>query len=106
MKKTIYILAILAALGGFGVLFSQSDITVEAQAVQHCLVSDPSGTPLNIRSTPNGKRIVGTLKNGTRVAFDTESGDGRDNSWAYIWLDKKNNKKPLGWVLRANLDCQ
>ena len=31
-----------------------------------CIVSDPTGTPLNVRATPNG-RIIGSLSNGTRV---------------------------------------
>lgn len=104
MKNTLYILAILVAVGAFGIIYSQSETIVQAQYVQHCTVNDQSGTPLNIRSAPNGKKIVGTLKNGTRVAFDTENGDGKDRSWAYIWLDKKNSK-PLGWVLRESLDC-
>ena len=31
-----------------------------------CKVTDPTGTPLNVRSAPNGK-IIGTLANGTLV---------------------------------------
>jgi hypothetical protein len=104
MKNTLYILAIMIALGLSGALYSQSETIVKAQYVQHCTVSDPSGSPLNIRSAPNGKKIVGKLKNGTRVAFDTESGDGRDRSWAYVRLDQKNSK-PLGWALREYLEC-
>ena len=33
-----------------------------------CKVTDPTGTPLNVRDSPNGK-IVGTLANGVLVAI-------------------------------------
>jgi len=99
MKKAIYILTILIVIAAFTIT------NATAQYVQHCVVSDPTGSPLNIRSTPNGGKIVGKLKNGARVAFDTESGDGQDRSWALVWLDKKN-AKPLGWVLREYLECE
>ncbi len=36
---------------------------------QVCTVIDPSGTPLNVRSGPNGK-ILGTLKKGELVEFN------------------------------------
>ena len=104
MRRIFYSLVTLLALVGCGVMYLQSEIPVKAQAVQRCTVSDPTGTELNIRLTPNGKKVVGKLKNGTRVAFDTESGDGQDRSWAYVRLDKKNSK-PLGWVLREYLEC-
>jgi hypothetical protein len=36
----------------------------EASAQDRCRVMDPTGTPLNVRTTPNGN-IVGTLNNGS-----------------------------------------
>lgn len=33
---------------------------------ERCKVTDPTGTPLNVRQSPNGK-IIGTLANGTFV---------------------------------------
>lgn len=35
-------------------------------AEQVCQVTDPTGTPLNVRATPNGK-VIKTLKNGRKV---------------------------------------
>ena len=32
-----------------------------------CEVIDPTGTPLNVRATPNGEEIVTTLSNGRQV---------------------------------------
>jgi hypothetical protein len=43
-----------------------------------CKVTDPTGTPLNVRSEPNGK-IVGTLANGTLVSI-TEYKDDANGS--------------------------
>ena len=40
---------------------------------ERCKVTDPTGTPLNVRAKPNGK-ITGTLANGTLVAI-VESAD-------------------------------
>lgn len=105
MKKTISILALTVALGVGGVMFLKSETTAQAQvATLRCTVNDSSGSLLNIRSKPNGSKIVGKLKNGTRVAYEIESGDGQDRSWAFVRLDKKG-AKPLGWVLREYLDC-
>ncbi len=68
-----------------------------------CRVSDPTGTPLNVRAKPGG-RIVRKLKNGTRVYYEIESGDARDRAVALIRLSRKG--KAIGWVLREYLDCE
>jgi hypothetical protein len=57
---------------------------------------------LNIRTVPDGKTIVGTLKNGAPVRIlDTK------DKWAYIGLLPEENKTivPTGWVYREYLDC-
>jgi hypothetical protein len=49
-----------------------------AQAASTCKVTDPTGTPMNVRSEPNStSRIVRTLKNGTTVIIGQLSEDGR-----------------------------
>ena len=70
-----------------------------------CKVLDYSGTPLNVRSTPNGKKIVATLKNETKVEILKETQDSQDRTWSYIRL-KQKNAKPLGWVLTDKLFCE
>jgi hypothetical protein len=47
---------------------------------EQCRVSDPTGTPLNVRETPGG-RIVGTLRNGSFVNMRDTVDDRRD---AYV----------------------
>lgn len=64
-----------------------------------CVVADPTGTPLNIRTSPNG-RIVGSISNGHRVRItDQTTQDGKQ--WAYI-----AGTRPKGWVFRRFLSCR
>ncbi len=58
-----------------------------------CTVSDPTGTPLNIRATPNG-RIIGSLSNGTRV----QVGRGSSGRWRKVFTESGE-----GYVLNAYL---
>src|SRR5262245_22180150 len=60
-----------------------------------CRVADPTGTPLNIRTFPNGT-IVATFRNGDPVTI-LDSRMFRGSTWAYVGtLDLK----PIGWVYR------
>lgn len=65
------------------------------EATRRCIVADPSSTPLNIRSSPNGE-IVGTIRNGQTVAIQDVTADVRGNNWANIGR---------GWVYMNYLDC-
>jgi hypothetical protein len=67
-----------------------------------CVVTDPTGTPLNIRATPNG-RIIGSLYNGTYVRLVNISYDSRGRSWGYVlnWY----TGRPFGWVFRRFISC-
>jgi hypothetical protein len=66
-----------------------------------CVVADPTGTPLNIRTSPNGK-IVGKIANGERVRIsDQTTEDGKQ--WAYI---SNAASRPMGWVFRKFLSCR
>jgi hypothetical protein len=77
------------------------DARKEAVSVQRCTVNDPTGTPLNVRATPNGK-IVGTLTNGT-VLTVTDSFPSNGKTWAYVTT--YDDHRPVGWVFRDFLDC-
>ena len=66
-----------------------------------CVIADPTGTPLNIRTSPNGK-IVGKIANGERVRIsDQTTEDGKQ--WAYI---SNTASRPMGWVFRRFLSCR
>lgn len=74
-----------------------------APTVGRCRVADPSGTPLNVRDTPDG-RITGTLPNGRRVDIVSDGADDPDATWARI--QDGNSGQPIGWVFRRYLDCR
>jgi S1-C subfamily serine protease len=75
---------------------------VQARGQNNCRVMDPTGTPLNVRTTPNG-HIVGTLSNGTSVRILDLPSIIRGKTWVYV--GRSDNGTPIGWVYRDYLDC-
>jgi len=67
-----------------------------------CIVADPTGTPLNVRTAPYG-RALGAIPNGNRVMIIDRTKDNRGKDWAYI---ANRTSKPLGWVFREYIDCR
>lgn len=72
-----------------------------ALADERCYVSDPTGTPLNVRARPYG-RILGALNNGTAVRKMESTRDRDGRVWSYV--------APLGpgrsgWVYREYILC-
>jgi hypothetical protein len=56
-----------------------------------CKVTDPTGTPLNVRESPNGK-IVGTLANGALVAIVEAKDAANGKPWVKI-VDAKTKRR-------------
>ncbi len=73
-----------------------------AADAERCKVTDPTGTPLNVRDSPNGK-IIGTLPTGSSVAIVAEKNAANGKPWAKV-VDYAT-KKPLGWVFREFVFC-
>ncbi|MEP6904295.1 MAG: SH3 domain-containing protein [Actinomycetota bacterium] len=71
--------------------------------LQRCMVSDTTGTRLNIRDLPNGK-IIGKLTNGTVVYTENDMYDTKLRNWSEIKLTRRGKAK--GWVAREFLDCE
>ena len=69
-----------------------------------CIVADPTGTPLNIRLTPNGK-IVATARKGTRIqVFEGEEKyDDQKRAWYFVALP--TSSAPDGYALAAYINC-
>jgi hypothetical protein len=86
--------------------FSASVITVglPAQAAKVCKVTDPTGTPLNVRTQPNG-RVINTLKNGREVNIEAITNDSKGRPWAKIGGYYKGEYRIWGWVLREFISC-
>lgn len=82
-------------------LFATLALSVSAHA-QTCKVTDPTGTPLNVRATPNGK-VIGKVKNNTVVYVSKYDYDNKGRPWALIFNAK--NDKYIGWVYREFISC-
>lgn len=71
-----------------------------------CTVKDPTGTPLNIRASAQG-RIIGTAPNGTRLEFiDHVEVDGK--TWARVGKFDAGTETitaDQAWVFAAYLAC-
>jgi uncharacterized protein YgiM (DUF1202 family) len=73
---------------------------------QICMVADPTGSPLNVRSYPTNGRVVGKLRNGTVVRIESLTVDEiTGKSWAKISVNRNRKYVVLGYVLDAFLNC-
>jgi uncharacterized protein YgiM (DUF1202 family) len=73
-----------------------------------CTVTDPTGTALNVRKSPNGK-VIGSIKNGKIVTIlgisitsgASEAIDKKDRAWAKV----RGTAGSTGWILRDFVTC-
>jgi len=68
---------------------------------QYCTVTDPTGTPLNVRTSPNGP-ILGALHNGATVQILQTTVDASGRPWAFVAPQEAGKN---GWVFGAYLTC-
>ena len=73
-----------------------------AMAQSRCRVMDPTGTPLNLRTAPNGQ-IIGNLANGVLVSVVDQAVDAKGKPWVYI--KSLSDEATLGWVFREFIAC-
>ncbi|AWY19471.1 SH3 domain-containing protein [Moraxella bovis] len=83
----------------FALILSFASISAHAQT---CKVTDPTGTPLNVRATPNGK-IIGKIKNNTTVYVSEYAYDDKGRPWIMVFNAKTS--KYIGWVYREFISC-
>jgi hypothetical protein len=94
-----FVMTIRFALSSF--LYASTMFPALAAPVMHCHVSDPAGTPLNVRAVPNGT-IVSTLNNGTAVAVFSQT---TQNGKAWVYIGTGEEELPAGWVFQEFLTC-
>lgn len=70
-----------------------------AAAATRCMVTDPTGTPLNVRRA-DGK-IIGALHNGEIVRILRMGEDPQGKPWAYVAYETNGE----GWVTREFISC-
>lgn len=85
-------------------LISISVFTLPAKAIEVCKVTDPTGTPLNVRDSPNGK-IINTLRNNRDVDILDIAFDEQDRSWAKVGGYYEGRYRVWGWVIREFISC-
>jgi len=67
-----------------------------------CLIADPTNTPLNVRTAPNG-RVIANVINGSRAKIIDSTTDQNGKPWVYI---ADATGKPIGWVFRQFITCK
>jgi len=85
-------------------LFGSSANAQAAQRSQRpiiCIVTDPTGTPLNVRATPNDPVIRAKLPNGGRVTPYKIGYDEKNRYWVLVG----DSKRPWGWVFGNYVSC-
>jgi Bacterial SH3 domain len=95
-------LSVLLALTSIAVGTTGAIAPVQAEEV--CKVTDPTGTPLNVRSSPNGE-IVNALKNGREVYIHEVATDNQGRAWVKIGGYYDGRYRTWGWVIREFLSC-
>lgn len=74
------------------------------KAEEVCQVTDPTGTPLNVRDAPNG-RIINALKNGREVYIQEIDYDQQGRPWALVGGYYQGKYRVWGWVIREFISC-
>ncbi len=85
-------------------LIIASSMTATNAASRRCKVTDPTGTPLNVRASPNG-RVINRLRNGREVEILESGRDSRGRSWVYVGGYYKGRWRSWGWVFREFVSC-
>jgi hypothetical protein len=75
-------------------------------SARRCIVADPTGTPLNVRRSPNGELTGAVLRNGTTVQIASRSADSQGRPWAFVSVsDDGGGQKRLGYVFMDHIKC-
>jgi len=83
---------------------SLSALILPAKAERVCQVTDPTGTPLNVRDTPNGQ-VINALKNGREVYVHETAYDNQGRPWVKVGGYYQGEYRMWGWVFREFISC-
>jgi hypothetical protein len=101
-KKRVFCALLSASILAIGVNLNTKAYASNASTV--CEVTDPTGTPLNVRNRPNGK-VINRLKNGRNVDIVETGYDDRGRSWAKVAGYHNGRYREFGWVIREFVSC-
>lgn len=80
--------------------FVMALVSVPAFSADRCRVTDPTGTPLNVRDSR--MNIIGSIDNGWIVIIRQYGKDARGKPWAFV---ETPAGEPIGWVYREFISC-
>jgi hypothetical protein len=99
---------ILSAIvfGSIGTCFSCLPTLAKSDNISNkiCRVTDPTGSPLNIRLKPNGK-IVARIRNQRIVYPQSIIRADNGKKWTLIAIEEDHKILVLGWGLREFISC-
>jgi len=84
-----------------GEIFRKPETSSRPQSQISCIVTDPTGTPLNVRATPNDPVIVTKLSNGRQVILYNVAYDEQKRLWILVG----DSIRPSGWVFGSYISC-
>jgi hypothetical protein len=91
----------LLATAALVAVLSSPAAAVLVYARADCVVADPTGSPLNVRSTPNGA-ILGALRNDTKVlVLEAALVNGKTS----VRIAPEVGTGKQGWVFLNHLSC-
>lgn len=100
MKKSGFFLLVLTLVTSLATI----SLSSSSKAEQVCKVTDPTGTPLNVRDRPNGK-VINALRNGREVHIHEIANDSQGRSWAKVGGYFNGEYRIWGWVIREFISC-
>jgi hypothetical protein len=81
-----------------------SPIRAENRVEKVCKVTDPTGTPLNVRDSPNG-RIINALRKDREVYIQKTAYDNQDRAWILVGGYYEGSYRTWGWVFKEFVSC-
>lgn len=84
------------------VVLAATALPAAAERGRQCIVTDPTGTPLNVRLAPYS-RIIGTIANGVGVTILDRTTDENGEPWVHIVHSETGAE--IGWVYRKYVSC-
>lgn len=87
-----------------GLVLLAAATALPAKAETVCKVTDPTGTPLNVRDSPNGRKI-NALRNGREVYILEDGFDEKGKPWSRVAGYYNGDYRVWGWVFREFISC-
>jgi hypothetical protein len=82
------------------IAIAASLVSMPSFSMERCRITDPTGTPLNVRDVH--MNIIGVIQNGWIVLVRRYGEDSQGTLWVFI---ETPEGEPIGWVYREFISC-